>query len=356
MAYFVFDLDETLGQLYTPYYFLCDLKTERYLKSVQPAKASPTPAVLAEVVPNAYKRLVQLVAAEELSDRPLGVLRPGILEVFQKIVELKALGGVKGVLIYSNNGSLPALEFTRDVIEEAVGSPGLFCDLIHWYHPTRKPELLQDPRTGKNKPGSADKTWAVLSKIMKEGPCGAPADLNPTQVYFFDDTVHVDLQFTLGGFKKNYIRVTPYKFKTSASRFAALHRQALQEAGILDNPEILNAYLDYVQSCMGKRSETIDKHIGLIVSYTDGTQANSASPPAPDEGFILMNTLLNTLLAKAKANSNAAISVNNNYQKQINTSLFEGGRRGRIVRRRVVTRKARRGSKKTRKSKLRNRK
>lgn len=343
MSYFVFDLDETLGELYTPYYFLCDLKFQKFTQDIRPAKSQPPPPELEPTLSKAYKQFVAHTAASETSDKPLGILRPGILEIFEKIAELKSRGLVKGVLIYSNNGSLPALEFTRDVIEEAIGSPGLICDCIHWYHPMRRAELIRG-YNGRTSPGKANKTWAILSRIMKEGPCAAPADLDPSQVYFFDDTIHPNLRTALG---ERYTQVTPYEYKTNVGRIARLYRLALENAGILGNKALENSFLDYVaEDCMGVRSDSIEEHIGLITKYTTGTAAEESLPPAPDAGFTKMNALLDSLLAKANAN----------YQKQINTTLFDGGRRGRIVRRRVATRKFRRGSKKTRKSNRRSRK
>jgi hypothetical protein len=334
MAYIVFDLDETLGKMYTPYYFLCDLKYEKQTRNQFPSVSRPPPPELVPILDDAYKKFVESVAATEKSDRPLGILRPGILAAFEKFAELKSRGLIKGCVIYSNNGHLPSLEFTRDVIEDAIGSPGLFCDCIHWYHPSRRPEYILDFR-GKPKPGAARKTWGILSKILKEGPCGAPEDLQPSQVYFFDDLIHNDLRYYL---KQNYNQVPEYRYKTPVQRLETAFRLALEESGLLSSEALTNSFLDYVYKiCAGTRPESIEALLKSHRQNTAGTAPEDSLPPAPDDGAALMNALADKLLAQG----------NLNYQQSINTSLFQGGRFRRHRRR---TLKKRRGSKKTKKS------
>lgn len=338
MAYIVFDLDETLGKLFTPYYFLCDLRYEKANRNTTPERAVPPPPELAPVLDDTYRRFVEYVAAIEKSDRPLGIIRPGILSAFEKFADLKSRGVIKGCVIYSNNGHLPSVEFARDVIEEAVGSPGLFCDCIHWYHPARQAEYILNAR-GRSSPGSADKTWAVLSRILREGPCGAPEDLQPSQVYFFDDLYHPNLYQSLGSIF-HYFQVPEYRYKTPYGRVETAFRNALQDSGILDSEALTNLFLDYVhETCAGARPASIEALLEIHRNYSRGTAAETSLPPAPDAGARSMNSLADRLLKQA----------NLNYQKQINTSLFEGGRRYR----RNSTR--RRGGKRAKKSRRTNR-
>jgi hypothetical protein len=205
MAWFVFDMDETLGQLYTPFYMLCFFKTKESFSNLR-RNLSPE---LAEPLGRAYARFVDRVAATEASDTPLGIIRPGLLPVMARLAELKDKGIIRGVMIYSNNGHLPSVQFMRDVIQSAIGRQDLICDAVHLMHPGRRAE--QFTQYGRI---YANKTWAVVKSILESGPCGA-TDVTPQNVYFVDDANHPDLQRVL---KTKYIQPKPYKYKTPISR------------------------------------------------------------------------------------------------------------------------------------------
>lgn len=93
--------------------------------------------------------------------------------------------------IYSNNGSLEMLEMTRDLIHSALNTNGLIQELVHYGHPLRKKEIEGV------RPGTAGKTWVTMTRFLREGACRIPA-VSPTQVLFFDDIDHKDLQKALG--------------------------------------------------------------------------------------------------------------------------------------------------------------
>ena len=190
MSYFVFDMDETLAELYSVYYFIASLNLKDTMEQDDKISADLLPSSLVNSLTIAYKCFVQKVLKEELSARPLGVLRPGILGIMKKLARLQRNGAIAHVIIYSNNGHLQSLEFIRDVIHEFVGTPDLIKDCIHWNHPMRAAERSSQQ-------GAANKTWPVLKNIMINGDCNAPHDLEPADVYFFDDLDHKNLQSAL---------------------------------------------------------------------------------------------------------------------------------------------------------------
>ena len=203
MAYFVFDLDETLGNFHTPYYFLVDLRS------------------IADQT--AYQNFVAAVATIEDSGNPLGIIRPGILAVMREVKKLKDAGLVKSLLIYSNNSHLESLEFVRDVIQHVVDDPTLFSDCIHWDREGREIE-----HTIPKRQGSANKTWAVLTDLMIHGPTAADAStLTPDKIYFFDDQEHM-LEKKLP--EGHTIRMMEYPFRASATRVGHIYKDAVMEA------------------------------------------------------------------------------------------------------------------------------
>ena len=48
MAYFVFDLDETLGNMHSLFYFICDLKHNTFFKNADPERIKQPPEELIE--------------------------------------------------------------------------------------------------------------------------------------------------------------------------------------------------------------------------------------------------------------------------------------------------------------------
>ena len=199
--YFVFDLDETLAEIYTVYYFVASLQTYPTMSES-----------LTRNLKNYYKKFVKYILIEELID-PLGILRPGILNIMNKLYELYKAGKVKGVIIYSNNGHLYNLEFIRDIIHEYIEGD-LICECVHRFHPMRE---------------SNNKTWGELQKILTNGKCKA-RNVKPSDVYFFDDLKHDDLHKHLD----NYYQVPEYNFMASFDRIACIYKDIVVDKEFID--------------------------------------------------------------------------------------------------------------------------
>ena len=239
MSYFIFDLDETLAEIYTVYYFVASLQT--YPNMSKELTAS---------LKKAYKKFVKKIVKDEITN-PLGIVRPGILHVMKRLHELYKIGKVKNVIIYSNNGHLYTLEFIRDVINKFVGYE-LIRDCIHRYHPMRKNDT---------------KTWHELEKIITKGEA---TNLMQDDVYFFDDLEHEDLRINID----NYYKVPEYTFKASFDRIANIYRDVLS-----------NVDKEFMYIVGNEKIKNIDD---VIEIFRNETQHTELIPPEPDEGIDMM--------------------------------------------------------------------
>jgi hypothetical protein len=226
MSYVVFDLDETLVNIYSIYYFIASLKLKDHIKEHRSYLSIFFPDELFDEHESAYQRFVKYVLKEEISDKPIGVLRPGILEVMTKLNRLKRKGKVAHVIIYSNNGCLECLQFVRDLIHLHVGNPALITECIHRSHHLRSFEEH-----------TLTKTWSVLRNILIHGACNAFQTISPKDVFFFDDLQHTDLQMNLA---EQYYCVPSYQFRASFYRLSELYANAINEAKVDTNMLLIN--------------------------------------------------------------------------------------------------------------------
>jgi hypothetical protein len=243
------------------------------------------PGSLLSSLDKAYHLFVQSIIEVESSNTPLGILRPGILTVMQKLNQLQKSGKIKNVVIYSNNGHLESLEFIRDIIHKYLKTSDLIRECIHWNHHMRDEERLM-------RAGAANKTWNVLRNILVEGNCKAPATIEPNNIFFFDDLDHPDLQRNLGG---NYYKVPAYNFKASFDRLQLIYRNALNQADV--NTGML---MDYVMELFINANQlkdkmmegNLDKIIRLFKEKTQNTAGPEDRVPRPDTGILMMQSAM----------------------------------------------------------------
>lgn len=301
MSYFVFDLDETLAEVYSAYYFIASLKLRETVQTTNSGSKSKSkskrmhiasvPIWLQTELNRAYECFLQRILDEETSMKPLGILRPGILDIMSDIHALQCEGAIKDVVIYSNNGHLESLHFVRDLIHCYLGRTNLIKDCIHWHHPMRDEERILIA-------GFPNKTWNVLRRIMSSPPCHAPHTLHPTDVHFFDDLEHWDLKRVL---KQNYHQVPPYEFKASFERLAAIFRDSLKEAKV--SQEAIKELQDYVIQLFSTAEDTIfisrddelESILHLFEEKTHGTASPSREPPFWDLGIQQMRDVIVSL-------------------------------------------------------------
>lgn len=289
MSYFIFDMDETLAELYSVYYFIASLRLQEACKEDK-VFCNDMPISLRNSLDNAYGMFVEGVLMEEISTKPLGILRPGILGIMKRLRNLQKENKIKAVIIYSNNGHLESLEFIRDLIHKYVGSNNLIKECIHWNHPMRDEERSRQA-------GMANKTWNVIRNIMVKGKCKASDSIEPSDIYFFDDLDHVDLQKNLGS---NYYKVPGYNFKASFDRLERIYKRVLKLANV-PKAEMINYLIelfvtrgDEYDKIMNKEDE-MEGMIEIFKSRTRGTVGEDIRVPDPDDGIMMMKEAISRI-------------------------------------------------------------
>lgn len=215
MSYVVFDLDQTLGDITLVYYFLVSLTMKHYVATHQPHMLLYFPKELENSLNHAYQLFVERIAKEEQGPNPIGILRPGIIDIMKQI---QSADQIKSVSIYSNNPYLPNLYLVRDLIHRCIGTP-IIKGCVHLHDSIR----LHDHNINDTVP----KTWTTLQLILIEN--GAPSDLKPSDVLFFDDQVHTILQTDL---KENYCKVSEYRTTDSLKAIADIYVTCLEDAKV----------------------------------------------------------------------------------------------------------------------------
>lgn len=295
--YLAFDLDATLGDFLGVWKILCTLRQDRfYIDS--PALIKPYPSEdFRWKIDTAYTKFISEISKKEVSEEPLGLLRPGIVDVFDKVVRLKKAGICKGVVIYSNNSSIAILELARDILNN-IFKYKIFDDLIHLRHSLRS-------RTA----GVIDirKNWIELKRIFVEGECKASSTIGFGDVKFFDDQLHKDLVDSLG---PNYIQVLPYKYNVNIKLVLELFKKALAESELLNDPAIL----PHIERC--SQTRTLE---GYFRSIERSVISSYLKPPAKNASIKQMIDAL-----KFKVNNN---NTNNYNLTKILGKTRRGGRR-----------------------------
>jgi hypothetical protein len=237
MRYVAFDLDQTLADVTLVHLFLLSLTMRHYLEEYKPYMVAYFPNDLEEQLKIAYQLFVNRITAEEKSTRPLGIIRPGILGIMRQIHKMKST--IKGVVIYSNNRYLPSLVLVQDIIHRAIGYP-IIGPCIHWHHPCRVSDHETQP--------VITKSWGTLKAVLIDQ--GAPLDLSPDRVLFFDDQDHVNLQSAL---QTNYYRVPIYQTRNVFDRIATIYMSCMEEAKV----NLYSMYL-YLSEIMEEKSTPAD--------------------------------------------------------------------------------------------------
>jgi len=216
MRYVVFDMDQTIADISMVYFFLVSLTVITYLKDQESYLVNYFPEGLDDQLEHAYRLFVERLAKEEISSRPIGILRPGVISVMRRISKMKT--SIGGVSIYSNNQYLPSIELVRDILHVAIGRP-IIDVCIHWNHPLREWDHLNHP--------FVSKTWDVLRSILVEN--GVPNTIEPKDVIFFDDQHHPQLHRTLS---ENYYKVPIYRTTDSLDRLSSIYVSCIQDARV----------------------------------------------------------------------------------------------------------------------------
>ena len=288
--WFVFDLDETLTHVNTYFSLVCTFfQKDVALNAKRPNLAKAIPQQLEIPLQEAYKLFIEECANTEKTNEPLGILRPGILDLFIRIGQLKDIGLAGGAFIYSNNSTRSLLQFIADILHAATGKDSLICDIVH----------LNDIR--RNSEG-ATKTFRTIQHIIQEAKCGGSAP-HPSDIFFFDDLLHPDIQSNIG---ENYIQVDPYTYKVNADKLIDIYFDSLRMAGILDTLDLQPLFLEYINGgCFsGLKHTNTALQFRTALKNTFGRASNLPYIP-PVRGKNLDGILgrLNTVLSTKSSNT-----------------------------------------------------
>ena len=279
MVYVVFDLDATLADMSPIYYYIASLQIKKMLSGLM---FSIFPINLERELDKAYSLFVTRILEKEQSDKPIGILRPGILTIMEKLFTLKKKGRISNVIIYSNNSHLESLEFVRDLIHAHIGSKRLISQCIHRTHPLRNSENLQYPNM-------YPKTWKTLSTIIMNN--GISKIIMAKDVYFFDDLDHIDLQNTL---QNNYYKVPEYVCRTNDSRIINIYSSVLEDANV--DLSQFGLYITDIFSIKSIVNNFIMVDILSIMSFLSRYKLMSnSSIKETDDGITMMNDMIDRI-------------------------------------------------------------
>ena len=211
----VLDLDWTLADLHTFFFFIMSLRLKEYLITNRPFMVPFVKPELEEQLRTAYVEFVLRIVQEERSPHPLGLLRTGLLPLMEQLADLHKTGRVHQVILYSNNRCLESLELVRDVIHMHLQYEMIqLCS--HWDDPRRTLDKVNPEHT---------KTWMTMKSLLQH--LGASDFLHPMDVLFFDDQHHPNVNEIL---HSNDHRVPPYQFRCSIERVTQLFLQSMDAA------------------------------------------------------------------------------------------------------------------------------
>jgi hypothetical protein len=251
----------------------------------------------------AYTSLVKRIAEAEMSKKPLGIFRPGIFKLFKEVAKLKAAKKVQGVIMYTNNGSLPLVNFVRDVFHYAVKNP-VFDGVYYFHHALRTKDMSGKPSPSKN--------WLELKRLLSD--IGAP-DLEPKDVMFFDDQMHQHLTAILGS---NYIKVNSYDYKVPHERVLEIYHKSLKDSDLLTDMSKDN-FFNYVKSCTFDTVATnIDNHINLLTDA--GRVPNKTIPVNNVMSSTFMSNAIKHVIGKNNNNGINAVGGKNKTRKRKSSS------------------------------------
>ena len=319
MACIGFDLDETLGRFSTPHYNTLFLQPHivlyeegqfsgRYGTQQYPAPIPLSPT-LRKQLDTAFNMFANCLAEKERTAN-LGLLRPGIVEIAKQLYESKQRGQVRSVLIYSNNGNLALLHLAGKMIEKLADAPGLFCNYLHWFHPSRATEVEY------GRPGAARKTIAVLQKAFQEGSCTSEL-VEPENIFFIDDIQHENIFSAIG--PNHYIQVLPYKFDADPHLIDECFRNVKIESGLESNSE----YWAYIQSLGTRTLDDIMRFLKqnqirfLSKSVPNNTTFRSKMNQTFPKPLISQNTFRKALTTLRKLESKLNLGKNLNARETI---------------------------------------
>ena len=179
----VFDLDNTLGDFRAvdffgllfepkvlPNLYTMNSNDEKYYNSII-KNYDDDMFDFMEKLQNTFEKEIHLKDLDE------EVLRPGIKEILNPLVQEFKKGNIEGFIIYSNNSNLYALEYAGRALEKLFNTKKLFIKYLD------RNNKLRDKYDG-DRVGSRLKTVNTIKFILPE--------LKDKNILFMDDLIHND--------------------------------------------------------------------------------------------------------------------------------------------------------------------
>ena len=206
-----FDMDECMAQLGVLYYFLSGLPTHS---------------------PEILKETTELLAEKEKTGE-IWILRPAFRELLPMLGTAYKSGALKGVILYSNNGSQTMVEFVGDLMEAHAGEKMVVARLSASWPEERK--------------------GATLSKNLEFLQKHVSSSISHENLLFFDDLPDHELSRQL--VKGHYVQVAPYNNQMSVEFLKSLFSEYL---------ELFPRYAKYDLVGRAQRAEERDVKEGKI--------------------------------------------------------------------------------------------
>ena len=211
-----FDMDECMAQLGVLYYFLAGLPAE-------------SPDIMASVISQ---------FARKEKKGATWILRPAFCELLPFLGSEFKKGTLKGVILYSNNGSQRMVEFVGDLMEAIAGEKMVVARLSAEWPEVRK--------------------GAALSKNIEFLQKHVSSSIGLGNLLFFDDLPDHALSYQLA--EGNYIQVAPYNNQIDVEYLKDLFR------------DFTTSYTNYEKYKLierAERAEARDKESGKLFEPMD---------------------------------------------------------------------------------------
>jgi hypothetical protein len=223
--YYVLDFDHTLGDFTHFEFFLRMFKVNDWLDFLKVPQVTISDTLFFKIT-SAYNEFVKEIASriEEYNMFNMHMIEriDDILKNNKNIVIDKNEKEIPHFILYTNNQHAEKVKCAVDILNVYFGRE-LFCLILNWDHPLR-----EEDKKGQKK-GTAIKQWSTLKRGILEA-CRLD-DLDPQDVYFYDDYIHNDLKKVLG---ENYTHVEEFYRRSNKqelffSMYGVLEKYELDE-------------------------------------------------------------------------------------------------------------------------------
>lgn len=259
-----FDFDDCIANAYsiTPFVII--------LERLIPAILSKQPSLKTEKIFLQKSRVIfyQRLAENEIATKGT-ILRPSILRIMPKLLELKGQGNINHMFIYSNNSSAEIIDVVDHIMALVLRKPpynvhefqlvkdtnGFLHTLAPRFHldsPCRNLEIKTD--------GFREKSLDGINACLGES-------IDPKDLWFLDDKrYHEKL---MNKIKENYITVEEYRVHLSNKRLAEIFIESYPADAFKPNTRIGSLFLTEINRLMpGFRPTGFEARDRLVEKFT----------------------------------------------------------------------------------------